>query len=314
MIAAPRGFARDHWLPALVSLILHGLIFCYLSNNQHKCPHQPPRILRMIMEMPGTHGDPAKRPGTPGDNGGGKPGPAGNDASKVAQNGNDRPSLARAAVPRPVSPPSPRAVLAALRPSPHPPPSETPKPTPKPVPKRRRKPKAVPRPVPIADDVDRPARAPARTVSPPVWGRPPASGARSFGSAPAGSRVAPWARAGTGGAGGRHGQPGGGGRGVPGGNGGGGSGTSGAHLVGFQRPTYPADARARNEEGRVVLEVQVSAAGLAVEVTVAQSSGSASLDRAATNGVRRAHFQPARQGGLPIDGRARVTVVFRLDS
>jgi len=67
-----------------------------------------------------------------------------------------------------------------------------------------------------------------------------------------------------------------------------------------QPPTYPNDAARLGAQGTVSLLVHVSAQGLPQTVTVAGSSGTASLDRAARNAVRRWHFTPARIQGTPV--------------
>ncbi len=67
-----------------------------------------------------------------------------------------------------------------------------------------------------------------------------------------------------------------------------------------QPPTYPNEAARLGAQGTVSLLVHVSAQGLPQSVTVAGSSGTASLDRAARNAVRRWHFTPARIQGTPV--------------
>jgi len=77
-------------------------------------------------------------------------------------------------------------------------------------------------------------------------------------------------------------------------------------------PTYPENARRRGQQGRVVLQVNVSPEGLPVAVTVAQSSGVPSLDAAALSAVQRWRFVPATRGGAPIAATAEVPIQFRL--
>jgi len=78
------------------------------------------------------------------------------------------------------------------------------------------------------------------------------------------------------------------------------------------KPPYPAEARRLGQQGRVLLEVQVSAAGRATSVSVKRSSGFPILDDAAVQGVQRWTFEPARVGGLPTASRADVPVSFSL--
>jgi protein TonB len=77
-------------------------------------------------------------------------------------------------------------------------------------------------------------------------------------------------------------------------------------------PDYPEIARRRGQQGRVLLEVNVSAEGTPVSVAVAQSSGYPSLDAAALSAVQRWRFVPATRGGNPIAAVAAVPVRFRL--
>jgi len=79
-------------------------------------------------------------------------------------------------------------------------------------------------------------------------------------------------------------------------------------------PAYPPLSRRLHEQGRVLLWVRVSAQGEAREVRVQASSGSARLDQAATEAVRRWRFSPARQGGEKIEGVALVPIAFTLDA
>ncbi|MEJ5234131.1 MAG: TonB family protein, partial [Geminicoccaceae bacterium] len=77
-------------------------------------------------------------------------------------------------------------------------------------------------------------------------------------------------------------------------------------------PRYPTVARRRGIEGTVTLEVKVSASGLAEQVVLARSSGSALLDEAALEAVRRWRFRPARRGGEAVPGVVTVPITFRL--
>jgi protein TonB len=78
-------------------------------------------------------------------------------------------------------------------------------------------------------------------------------------------------------------------------------------------PSYPESARRRGIQGHVLLRVSVSADGAPVSVSVAQSSGAASLDDAAVTAVRQWRFVPASQGSRPIPGTAEVPIDFRLE-
>ena len=83
-------------------------------------------------------------------------------------------------------------------------------------------------------------------------------------------------------------------------------------MVQDRPPIYPALARSRGQQGRVLLRVMVSAAGEPSSVAVAASSGHPLLDRAALEAVRHWRFVPAEQGGHPVAAVADVPIVFRL--
>ncbi len=70
-----------------------------------------------------------------------------------------------------------------------------------------------------------------------------------------------------------------------------------------QPPAYPAEAARQHVQGTVSLLIHVSARGLPQDVVVANSSGAASLDRAARSAVRRWRFTPAQLAGnaVPFD-------------
>ena len=78
-------------------------------------------------------------------------------------------------------------------------------------------------------------------------------------------------------------------------------------------PEYPPLARRRGLEGTVLLSVAVCAEGRATELEVRTTSGSAHLDRAALDAVRRWRFVPARAGGQAVASRIVVPIVFRLE-
>lgn len=78
-------------------------------------------------------------------------------------------------------------------------------------------------------------------------------------------------------------------------------------------PRYPYLARRRGQEGRVVLLVQVSAAGDAVAVRLRESSGHRLLDEAAVEAVKTWRFIPANRAGQAVSGSVAVPVSFRLE-
>lgn len=78
-------------------------------------------------------------------------------------------------------------------------------------------------------------------------------------------------------------------------------------------PVYPAEALSKGESGRVVLRVQVDATGRVSAVSIDRSSGSRSLDAAASEAIRRWRFNPATGNGTPIACEVRIPVRFRIE-
>lgn len=78
-------------------------------------------------------------------------------------------------------------------------------------------------------------------------------------------------------------------------------------------PAYPAMSRKLHEEGKVFLQVRVTATGIAEHVQIKQGSGYPRLDEAALNTVRQWRFIPARRGDEAVPASVVVPIVFRLD-
>lgn len=78
------------------------------------------------------------------------------------------------------------------------------------------------------------------------------------------------------------------------------------------RPDYPKGARLRGEQGDVVLEIRVTAAGTVDRVSIVGSCGFAELDEAAVRAVKEARFVPARSGRESVASTARLTLSFKL--
>ena len=78
------------------------------------------------------------------------------------------------------------------------------------------------------------------------------------------------------------------------------------------KPDYPKGARQRGEQGDVVLEIRVNAAGLVDRVDVVSPSGFPELDEAAVRAARAARFTPAKSGGSAVASTARLTLTFKL--
>lgn len=77
-------------------------------------------------------------------------------------------------------------------------------------------------------------------------------------------------------------------------------------------PAYPMQSRRLNEAGRVLLRVQVSETGNALQVQLHQSSGHSRLDQAALDAVKRWRFIPARRGDVAISEWVIVPITFNL--
>jgi len=78
-------------------------------------------------------------------------------------------------------------------------------------------------------------------------------------------------------------------------------------------PPYPPLARRSGEQGRVVLRVLVTPNGAADAVELRISSGSARLDQAALETVKRWRFVAARQGDQTVAAWVLVPITFALE-
>ncbi len=78
------------------------------------------------------------------------------------------------------------------------------------------------------------------------------------------------------------------------------------------KPDYPKGARQRGEQGDVVLEIRVNAAGIVDRVDIVSPSGFPELDEAAVRAARAARFTPAKSGGSAVASTARLTLTFKL--
>lgn len=79
------------------------------------------------------------------------------------------------------------------------------------------------------------------------------------------------------------------------------------------KPSYPASARRGGIEGTVYLRVHISEAGRTSDVSIAVSSGDASLDNAAVQAVYKWRFIPAKDRvGNSIACYTQVPITFRL--
>lgn len=77
-------------------------------------------------------------------------------------------------------------------------------------------------------------------------------------------------------------------------------------------PRYPAQARRRNQQGTVMLEVRLDERGEQRGLSVLRSSGIDSLDRAALEAVAGWRFRPETQGGRAVPSRVQIPIEFAL--
>ena len=77
-------------------------------------------------------------------------------------------------------------------------------------------------------------------------------------------------------------------------------------------PAYPRSSRKRGEQGTTRVKVSISTSGKVSSASVAQSSGSASLDKAALAAAKRWRFNAARRGDQPTTSQLVIPITFRL--
>jgi protein TonB len=75
-------------------------------------------------------------------------------------------------------------------------------------------------------------------------------------------------------------------------------------------PIYPREAAMRGEHGAVVILIHVSENGVATGVDVMETSGVASLDKAAVDAVLKWHFRPALHEGRAVPFAMRFRFIF----
>jgi protein TonB len=77
-------------------------------------------------------------------------------------------------------------------------------------------------------------------------------------------------------------------------------------------PEYPEESRIAQEQGVVILRVEVTAAGEPASVSMLKSSGFFRLDQAARRAVQHWKFHPGTTAGIPVPSEADVPVHFKL--
>jgi protein TonB len=86
-----------------------------------------------------------------------------------------------------------------------------------------------------------------------------------------------------------------------------------ANYASNPKPDYPSIAKDRGWEGKVLLKVEVSAAGHSESVNIHKSSGHEILDEAAVEAVKQWKFIPAKRGDTPVASSVIVPITFKLD-
>lgn len=89
--------------------------------------------------------------------------------------------------------------------------------------------------------------------------------------------------------------------------------TTGVKNVYNPRPSYPASARRRGDEGTVYVRLLIGKNGQIASVALHKSSGFDSLDSAALEGVQSWRFSPALKNGEPIEKSVILPVRFQLE-
>jgi protein TonB len=77
-------------------------------------------------------------------------------------------------------------------------------------------------------------------------------------------------------------------------------------------PDYPSTAKLQGIQGKVLLNVLVTAEGNASRVTITSSSGSKLLDSAALDAVKNWKFAPARRSGKAVEANVIVPIEFKI--
>ena len=85
-----------------------------------------------------------------------------------------------------------------------------------------------------------------------------------------------------------------------------------ARMISAKPPKFPIESRRAHEEGVVVLSVLLSTDGRVADISIASSSGSRRLDRAALEAVREWRWSPLMRDGNAVMVRGVVTIPFIL--
>jgi protein TonB len=85
-----------------------------------------------------------------------------------------------------------------------------------------------------------------------------------------------------------------------------------AFLAPPRPPVYPAQAKRRNQQGVVLVEVRLDEYGKLVELKLLRSSGVESLDRSAMKAVAAWRFRAEIEDGQPVPSRVHIPIEFAL--
>lgn len=77
-------------------------------------------------------------------------------------------------------------------------------------------------------------------------------------------------------------------------------------------PVYPAQAKRRQQQGTVWVDVRLGAQGQQVALHVLRSSGVPSLDKAALAAVRKWQFLPETRNGMGVPSRVHIPIEFAI--
>jgi protein TonB len=79
-------------------------------------------------------------------------------------------------------------------------------------------------------------------------------------------------------------------------------------------PLYPAEARRKNQQGTVILKVELDESGKIYSIDVFASSGFDLLDQAAVKAVHQWSFSPAKNSttGVPMSCITHIPIIFNI--
>ena len=85
-------------------------------------------------------------------------------------------------------------------------------------------------------------------------------------------------------------------------------------VLDLPEPKYPKSAIRREQEGTVILQVEVRKDGSLAHVQVVKTSSYKKLDNAAIKAVERAKFKPAMKENVAIFSSTQISITFRLEN